>query len=68
MTCTSPTASAAPDWKPYEAVDNDGNHVGIAADFTALMAQRGGFVLETVPTRSRTESLEYLQHTLVPGI
>ena len=25
------------------------------------MAQRGGFVLETVPTRSRTESLEYLQ-------
>ena len=52
---------AAPDWKPYEAVDNDGNHVGIAADFTALMAQRGGFVLETVPTRSRTESLEYLQ-------
>ncbi|MEI2624843.1 MAG: transporter substrate-binding domain-containing protein [Giesbergeria sp.] len=52
---------AAPDWKPYEAVDNDGNHIGIAADFTALMAQRGGFVLETVPTRSRTESLEYLQ-------
>ena len=52
---------AAPDWKPYETVDDGGNHVGIAADFTALMAQRGGFVLETVPTRSRTESLEYIQ-------
>ncbi|HJU71939.1 MAG TPA: transporter substrate-binding domain-containing protein [Paucimonas sp.] len=51
----------APDWKPYETVDDDGNHAGIAADFTALMAQRGGFALETVPTRSRTESLEYIQ-------
>lgn len=52
---------ATSDWKPYEMVDDDGHQAGIAADFMALMAQRGGFVLETVPTRSRTESLDYIQ-------
>lgn len=52
---------ANPDWMPYDTIDQDGTHVGMAADFLAWMAQRGGMTLALVPTRSWTESLAYAQ-------
>lgn len=47
-----------PDWMPMEELDADGRHVGLAADFLELMAQRGGVELELVPTSDWSESLE----------
>lgn len=46
-----------PDWVPFERLDDEGRHVGIAADLIALVAQRTGLVLEPLVVTSWEESL-----------
>ncbi len=47
-----------PDWSPFEVIDDAGQHVGIAADLLALVAERTGLQLRLVQTKNWTESLE----------
>ena len=49
-----------PDWYPYEKIDENGRHWGIAADLIALVAQRTGLHVELVPTRDWQESLSFM--------
>jgi len=46
-----------PDWPPFEQIDASGQHVGIAADLLALVAQRSGVKLQLVPTKNWDETL-----------
>jgi len=46
-----------PDWAPYEWLDEQGRHRGIAADLTRLIAERAGLHLDIVPSGSWDESL-----------
>ena len=48
-----------PDWEPYEKIDKDGDHVGMVADFLALIEQRINTKLTLVKTDSWDESLLY---------
>lgn len=49
---------ADPDWPPYETLDPDGHHVGIAADLLALVAARSGLDLKLIPTATWQDSLQ----------
>jgi len=51
-----------PDWPPLEQIDAQGRHVGMAADFLALMASRGQLSLKLVATADWTQSLERVRH------
>ncbi len=46
-----------PDWPPYEIINRDGAHEGIAADLLKLAADRAGLRLELRPTKDWDESL-----------
>lgn len=46
-----------PDWAPYEWLDEEGRHHGIAADLLRLIASRAGLQLEVVRTSTWDESL-----------
>jgi signal transduction histidine kinase len=46
-----------PDWVPFESINAQGEHEGIAADLLALVAKRTGLRLELVKTASWDESL-----------
>jgi diguanylate cyclase (GGDEF)-like protein len=46
-----------PDWWPFEVIDFNGQHAGIAADLLALVAQRQGLQFKLHPTRTWEESL-----------
>ncbi len=46
-----------PDWMPYEAINKQGQLVGMTADFVALLEARLGTPWELVPTASWDESL-----------
>lgn len=46
-----------PDWPPFEHIDAQGQHVGIAADLLKLAAQRSGVTLQLVPTKDWDDSL-----------
>ncbi|MFP5259971.1 MAG: transporter substrate-binding domain-containing protein [Acidobacteriota bacterium] len=46
-----------PDWAPIERIDENGRHVGIAADFLSIMSQRLGVPVVLVPTSSWSQSL-----------
>lgn len=46
---------AAPDWMPMDGI-RDGRHVGMAADFVQLMAQRGGLDIELVSATTWDEA------------
>lgn len=50
-----------PDWWPFEEIDPQGRHVGIAADLIALVAQRTGAPLALHVTRTWEESLAAAQ-------
>ena len=41
-----------PDWEPFEVIDKDGNHVGIAADLIALAAGRVGVSIKLMQTQT----------------
>jgi len=46
-----------PDWAPYEVINSEGIHVGIAADLLRLAAGRAGVALKLVPTQTWEESV-----------
>lgn len=46
-----------PDWAPFEVINKQGQHEGIAADLVQLVAQRVGLRIELHPARSWDESL-----------
>lgn len=46
-----------PDWAPFESVDEQGVHRGIAADLVRLVVSRVGLTVELVRTRDWAESL-----------
>ncbi|MCQ4346463.1 diguanylate cyclase [Pseudomonas stutzeri] len=50
-----------PDWWPFEQIDGDGRHVGIAADLIALVARRTGTPLALHLTQTWEESLAAAQ-------
>lgn len=51
------TVCVDPDWPPFEQIDPQGQHVGIAADLLQLVARRSGLNLKLVPTANWDESL-----------
>ena len=48
---------AFPDWMPYEQITASGEHRGIGADLTALLAEQLGVPIRLLPTRTWAESL-----------
>ncbi|MBP3979790.1 transporter substrate-binding domain-containing protein [Acidovorax sp. JG5] len=46
-----------PDWVPFEHLDAQGRHVGIAADLVQLVAQRTGLTIEPLAVATWEESL-----------
>lgn len=46
-----------PDWAPFERINAQGRHEGIAADLVQLVAQRVGLRLELLPAQDWDESL-----------
>jgi outer membrane protein OmpA-like peptidoglycan-associated protein/ABC-type amino acid transport substrate-binding protein len=46
-----------PDWPPFEQIDAQGQHIGIAADLLRLVAQRSGLTLQLLPTKDWDQSL-----------
>lgn len=46
-----------PDWAPFERIDDNARHVGIAADLVQLVAQRVGLTIELYRTTTWEESL-----------
>ena len=53
----SVTMCVDPDWVPFERINEQGEHEGIAADLIRLVAQRVGLVIELLPVKSWEESL-----------
>lgn len=47
-----------PDWVPFERINEQGEHEGIAADLLALVAQRTGLRFELVRTSDWEQSIE----------
>lgn len=50
-----------PDWMPYEAIQ-EGQHVGISADYLNLIAEKSGFSFRLIPSRSWLQTLQMLQN------
>ena len=48
-----------PDWMPYERINENGGHEGIAADFINLVKNRIGIKIELISTGSWNESLKF---------
>jgi diguanylate cyclase (GGDEF)-like protein len=46
-----------PDWVPFERINEQGQHEGIAADLVQLVAQRVGLRIELLPLKSWEEML-----------
>jgi diguanylate cyclase (GGDEF)-like protein len=46
-----------PDWVPFEHINKQGQHEGIAADLVQLATQRVGLKIELYPTKNWDESL-----------
>ncbi len=50
-----------PVWTPFEVLDKDGKHIGIAADLLRLVAQRVGLNLEIVNVSTWDESVKKMK-------
>lgn len=48
-----------PSWMPFEMLGKDGEHIGIAADFFALIKEKAGLNIVIVPTETWTQSMEF---------
>lgn len=46
-----------PDWEPFERINAQGQHVGIAADLIQLVAQRTGLKIKLFPVKTWEQSL-----------
>ncbi len=51
-----------PNWLPYEAFDQQGNYVGIVADYLKIIQQRLGIKLVITPTNTWSESLDKVKN------
>ena len=49
-----------PDWMPYEAIQN-GEHIGISADYLAIISAKTGLHFKLIATNSWSETLQRLQ-------
>jgi len=58
-TKTSITMCVDPAWMPYESINENGEHIGLAADFMALISAKIGMPIELVSSKTWSESLEY---------
>jgi diguanylate cyclase (GGDEF)-like protein len=52
------TMCVDPDWEPFEIIDKEGKHVGIAADLIALVGERLNTPIRLIPTATWQETLE----------
>ncbi len=52
------TMCVDPDWAPFERINEDGEHEGIAADLVQLVARRVGLRIVLHPTSTWDESLQ----------
>jgi len=52
------TMCVDPDWEPFEIINAEGKHEGIAADLIALVAKRAGVNIKLVQTKTWDETLE----------
>jgi diguanylate cyclase (GGDEF)-like protein len=50
------TMCVDPDWMPYEKIDANGQHIGIAADYMTMFSEKIGKSVQLIPTRSWSES------------
>jgi len=48
-----------PNWMPYEAIDTNGKHIGIVADYFKIFQERIGKKIEMVPTTSWNQTIEF---------
>ena len=53
------TMCVDPDWEPFEILDKNGKHVGIAADIINLISSRLAIQIEVIPTKSWEESVQF---------
>jgi signal transduction histidine kinase len=56
------TMCVDPDWEPYEQIDKNGNHIGLAADFIKLVEEKVGKKIKLVETKTWEESLAFIQN------
>jgi len=52
------TMCVDPDWEPFEIINEEGKHEGIAADLISLMAKRSGLNIKLLQTKTWDETLE----------
>ncbi|MCR8914504.1 transporter substrate-binding domain-containing protein [Marinobacter panjinensis] len=52
------TLCVDPDWLPLEALNENNQHIGIAADTFALFSQRSGIAFKPLPVNSWADSVE----------
>jgi len=55
------TMCVDPDWEPYEQINKDGKHIGLAADFIKLVEKKIDKKFLLVPTQTWSQSLDYLK-------
>lgn len=48
-----------PDWEPFEKINKDGKHEGLANDLIQLVANRLGISIKLLPTKDWEESLAF---------
>ena len=53
------TMCVDPDWLPYESLDEEGNHIGLVAEYISLLQARMGIAIQVVKTKSWQESQQY---------
>ncbi len=51
------TMCVDPDWEPFEHINEEGKHVGIAADLIQLVAKRLGIQIKLLPAKTWQEAL-----------
>lgn len=55
------TMCVDPDWMPYEKLDDQGRHIGLVAEYMALLQSRLGITIKAKKTASWTESQQLYQ-------
>lgn len=53
------TMCVDPDWEPFEIINQNGEHEGIAADLIQLIAKKIGVKIELIQTKDWDETLEF---------
>lgn len=56
------TMCVDPNWMPFEKIDANGKHIGIAADYMQMFSQMLGLEVRLVPTDSWAQSEAFARH------